>query len=677
MKTLLRALLLALALAPSACQTLETRRPASNAAAIDQNSSDLYFKVVSENIEEHSLRVGATAAHLYMDTISEPYLFFAFPAGNSGVGLWFKTARPQTAKLTALSQPRLAPRNGVMSAIEVEIGTGVASLGLADSVLGSMRFIRDRELGIKAPKEVRTEDIQLKGQTLLLARRSLSGLVDYEVKIEPLGDTRIVSGADGFRFEAKSDVRLKITAFSGEPLVTPMRSSDVFKPEILPKIDPDALRAFSFLLYKEKLVAGSPRYFSKFGRDSLYTLKVLMGAFKPAAIEDLLLATLSSSDADTGRISHEQSEGDFVSFERMKKKQEYAGIHAVSEDYKMRDGEFAFATVMAEYLLQFPERAGDFLNRKDQRGHLARDLVRASFAFVEKATTAFAKKPHYKNLIRLYEKETVGNWRDSENGLGGGVYPFDVNSALVPGALKALSDLYASHTTEFFNEENASRLRRSFDVWNSRAEPLFRVRVPRSRAAAQAAAYLKKLGIGTPLSEPKSAIEFPAVSLTTDGKPVAIMHSDNSLVMTYGYPTIEALGSAAGRIHEEFPLGLRTKAGILVANPVFVSEKMQDKFTERKYHGRVSWGMQEDLLLAGLERQLKRTDLPRSLRESLERAKSEVVSVARAKESMKGTEVFSILYRDGDYVAIPFAGDAKSNSNQLWSHLRMASPRGQ
>lgn len=47
----------------------------------------------------------------------------------------------------------------------------------------------------------------------------------------------------------------------------------------------------------------------------------------------------------------------------------------------------------------------------------------------------------YKNLVALIAVLPVGQWRDSDDGLGGGRYPYDVNTALMPAALRAIADL--------------------------------------------------------------------------------------------------------------------------------------------------------------------------------------------------------------------------------------------
>ena len=47
----------------------------------------------------------------------------------------------------------------------------------------------------------------------------------------------------------------------------------------------------------------------------------------------------------------------------------------------------------------------------------------------------------HKNLISLQEGQPVGQWRDSNDGLGGGRYPYDVNTCLMPAALRAIGEL--------------------------------------------------------------------------------------------------------------------------------------------------------------------------------------------------------------------------------------------
>ncbi len=53
------------------------------------------------------------------------------------------------------------------------------------------------------------------------------------------------------------------------------------------------------------------------------------------------------------------------------------------------------------------------------------------------------------NLMHLKDGEIVGEWRDSTYGIGGGRIPFDVNTALVPAALRSIASLSSAGTLEF------------------------------------------------------------------------------------------------------------------------------------------------------------------------------------------------------------------------------------
>ena len=68
----------------------------------------------------------------------------------------------------------------------------------------------------------------------------------------------------------------------------------------------------------------------------------------------------------------------------------------------------------------------------------------------------------YKNLIALKEGVPVGQWRDSNDGLGGGRYPYDVNTALMPAALRAIAEL--ARTGAFEKEDGWD------DIADERAE---------------------------------------------------------------------------------------------------------------------------------------------------------------------------------------------------------------
>ncbi len=72
------------------------------------------------------------------------------------------------------------------------------------------------------------------------------------------------------------------------------------------------------------------------------------------------------------------------------------------------------------------------------------------------------------------------------------------------------------------------------------------------------------------------------------------------------------LEEAAARVVRPFPAGLRTPAGLVVANPAFCADRaLRERFTPAHYHGTVVWSWQHaPRFAAGLRRQLGRADLP-------------------------------------------------------------------
>ncbi len=643
-------------------------------AKILSRSTDIYFKHQIAKVEEHCFRKGPVAAHLYLDSNQAPYFFVAFPAGNSGVGMWFDTP-DKNVFLSAVRPPHAITRSQ-LNGIEVDLKSGAKSLKIKTAVLGSMRFIRDAELQQPIPKVIQKNTVVTSDHVIVMDRESLNKMASYRLELELLGDTKMVQHEGAIELVAQSNIKFRLRAMTSERPLTPLKPSSVFKKQYLSKIDPKELQAFSFLLYREKFAAGSPRYLNQFGRDSLITLRVLMDAMKPEAVENLISMTLNGAHPVDGMISHEQHEGDFASFVRKQKHQNVIGVTSPIEDYKMIDDDFIFTIVLAEYMKRYPMRVADFLDRRDSRGISHRRLVQNNFRYVRKMTKAFFQDPIYTNLVHLKDGETTGQWRDSEYGLGGGSYPFDVNVALVPGALRGLSEIYDNEHLEFFSPKTAALMDKIFRVWNEKAEPLFEVRIPKNTIPNYGEKYFANLHLDPKdlPDSPEQDLRFPAIAINDAGEKIPVMHSDDSMMMTFGYPSENYMRSVNQRVQHQFPYGLRTPVGILIANPVFARPLLQSHFDEHQYHGRTSWAMQEDLLIYGFDRQLAIGQWSNETIEEINHSVHEVAKVIKVKGHMGGNEVFSILLVNGRYLALPFAGSAKSNSNQLWSHLRIASP---
>ena len=80
----------------------------------------------------------------------------------------------------------------------------------------------------------------------------------------------------------------------------------------------------------------------------------------------------------------------------------------------------------------------------------------------------------YKNLIALKDGQPVGQWRDSDVGLGGGVYPYDVNTALMPAALRAIAELVDAEAFEDKHDWRDLACKRA-EVWETSTLEFFTV----------------------------------------------------------------------------------------------------------------------------------------------------------------------------------------------------------
>lgn len=78
------------------------------------------------------------------------------------------------------------------------------------------------------------------------------------------------------------------------------------------------------------------------------------------------------------------------------------------------------------------------------------------------------------NLIHLKEGQIVGEWRDSTYGIGGGRIPYDVNTALVPAALRAIAALSQAGFFPSHPEWNSTAARYA-QVWEDNTLQFFQV----------------------------------------------------------------------------------------------------------------------------------------------------------------------------------------------------------
>ena len=624
------------------------------------------------------MREGPSAAHILLRSGNDPRILVAFPAGNSGVGLWFE----QTAKAVQWRVERApSPVNsGSLNGIVMIASIDAPSLAIKQAVLSNVRYLRDYQAVGRFPEEVRTSP-QIDGTTIRYRRDRLDGAPGYELTVRIL-DGRIERNA--ILADANGRIRMEITALTGDKPLTPLPIGEVLNERAA--ADPAARNALAFMSYREKFLAGSWRFNTYFGRDTLMSVRLLMPALRPAAIEagiNSVLARLSSG----GEVAHEEGISEFATLQNRK-----AGINgdAAELDYNMVDDDYMLAPVAAEYLTSISKaQAAAYMatpitsEANPDSNERVGSLIVRNLRFVLAQAAPFAAAPSTRTLIAIKPSRMSGQWRDSDEGLGRGTIAYDVNAALVPAALEAadrllragLLDPYLSADDRAaFATAGAMSL-----IWHDRAAPLFRVELAADKAARDISAYAQSVGVPpAPALKAlrKSPLVFHAVSLDQDGKPVPIIHSDEGFSLLFGQPSAADLDTYVTAIMRPFPAGLMTDIGLLTANAAFDTKEAQSRFMTTAYHGAVVWSWQQALLAAGLERQLARRDLPKAVRAKLVAAQSSLWRVIRAARELQSSELWSWAYRDGGYQVVPFGagrGDVdESNAAQLWSTVYLA-----
>jgi hypothetical protein len=301
----------------------------------------------------------------------------------------------------------------------------------------------------------------------------------------------------------------------------------------------------------------------------------------------------------------------------------------------MIDTDFYLSILMAQYFNNSPSRIGPLLSRRAgtvdvQNGNLSyQTLALINAEKIMNETAAFARNQTAANLIHLKSDQIVGQWRDSTYGIGGGRVPFDVNTALVPAALRAISVLaqtpgvYPTNTstnTSAWTSIAASRAR----VWEENTLRFFETNITASTARERLQDFVTS---ATFYDGPTNASSIPgsgnitSFSIALQGynnlSSVNVQHSDTSFRLLFVNATestataaaeeMRFINATANSLIRSFPAGLMTPQSMIVANPALSgSNVLVQNFTNAAYHGCVVWSFQLSMMAKGLERQLAR-----------------------------------------------------------------------
>lgn len=647
-------------------------------------SARLDFEVDDALNINRFLREGPVAGHLLLRGGAEPRILIAFPAGNSGVGLWFEKS-PAEARWTLDGAPRPAhasdARGRALYGLTADATVAAPGLVPHQAVLSSIRVLRDYQSIKAVPPQISVAPT-IAGRTLTWARDRLDGAAGYRLTLEVthggLENGRISAAADG-------KIGLRMTGLTGEAPLTPLFGAELLSDSA--GSDPAARNTLTFLAYREKLLAGSWRFDTYFGRDTLISARLLMPALSPTAIEDALGSVLARL-SPKGEVAHEEDIGEQAVLDHMKA--DGSRSAAPVYDYKMIDGDYLLAPVASAWLLHDVRgraRAAAFLAAAGSRASAAR-LTRGAalvqnLRLVLSSAAAFARDPSTSNLITLKHGYSVGEWRDSEHGLAGGRYPYDVNAVLVPAALTAAAELEDSGLLAPYvkppDHALFARAAQLANVWRTRAPPLFEVAIPNEKAVASVFSYAvreKVAALPAIASIGPEDLRFHALALDAAGTAIPVLHSDEGFALLFADLDAASVDRAVTPLMRPFPAGLMTGVGLLVANPVFAAPVLQEQLNRNAYHGTVVWSWQQALFAAGLARQLERTDLPATVRTHLAEAQRTLWTAIDATRPISNSELWSWTFGERHYHVAAFgaaAADAdESNAAQLWSTVYLA-----
>ncbi|MQY31728.1 hypothetical protein NRB56_73380 [Nocardia sp. RB56] len=629
------------------------------------------------------LRDGVTAGHLVLRSGTEPRLLVAFPAGNSGTGVWFDRLSV-SADWVLDEVPKAYQHNDshgrALHGMAFVASIAAAELHPREGVLSSVRVLRDYEEDGRLPAGVAAAP-SISDDTMIWARDRLDGAPGYRLSMRVLGGR--VSPAGVITAGADGRITVRVEAASGEPPLSPLAGELLNGRER--KLD-GAIDTLGFLGYREKFLAGSWRFDTYFGRDTLISLRLLSPVLAGDAIEAGLRSVLARLAPD-GTVAHEESVGEYAVLAHRERDGTLTDTPIF--DYSMVDESYLLAPTVAGYLLDEPtaaDRAAAFLRSDTASGGPATSIGAALVRNLRLAVTSaqpFATGPARETLISLQPGHDAGEWRDSTTGLGGGRYPYDVDAVLVPAALEAAARLLASGLLDpYLTQEDRvlmSHAAGEAAVWRAEAPKLFTVTIDPERARTALTAYADNIGV--PVTDALAAlgpdpISFPALALAADGTPVPVLHSDSVLDLLYGTPSPADLDAEVTTMIRPFPLGLMTGAGPVVADPVFADPDLQAHFTTHDYHGTVVWSWVQAAFAAGLDRQLRRPDLPPVVRDHLETARRTLWRSIDAVRDMHNSELWGWRYAENRYQPVPFGsqqGDiTESDAAQLWSTAYLA-----
>jgi hypothetical protein len=483
---------------------------------------------------------------------------------------------------------------------------------------------------------------------------------------------------------------------------------DLLKPEIRRKLSNSSpfcrelaanqLEGLSLLSRKGKLLAGGPRFFTYFGRDTLISIAMLTGTVSADLALHAFRSVLERLSI-RGEVAHEETVGEYAALHALRQDSGQVRVPAVSQtpavllEYHMVDDDLLFPAVLAHWTEI--EGAEDL---KELLGGSFRTVTGEQVSGYELLgrTVTYCFERIAEGLIPYHSGIDVGDWRDSLSAQGIR-YSYEVNNGLGMNCISAVRSLAAQlpglhrFLPPGILTEEGDTISAAFREETAR----FTVQVAASEVRDRVLRWLEHAGFSDEELEvlhqrlAETAVDpdvyrFTAFGLDAQQEPIAVQHNDVAFTLLFGNPDLRELDELLLPLETPFPLGLKTDVGILVSNPVFASQQEVAEALDRShYHGLVVWPLMNSLLYHGIQRQLKGLQtaehsssdllLTHACRHRLERIKAYLGGLHEKLSDFNSSELWTFSpVRSGD---IPLAfgketGSAtESNPLQLWSCL--------
>lgn len=427
------------------------------------------------------------------------------------------------------------------------------------------------------------------------------------------------------------------------------------------------VRGMELLSSEEKLMAGLPNFATYFGRDTMMSSLMMEPIWQGTMLEHAIGSVLNKLAPD-GEASHEEALGGQAIKENSDKYNklidEYLqnknssvldqatatlkNLQRTNENYRMVDDDFQLPVLVGRYIKRTDltnEQKRDFLQRKSRQDVPFVTLIVRNLIYVVNKANPYVENSIATNLVSFpYENGKWGSasWRDSEVGYARGRFAMDVNTIWVPESLESIGDIFTefakvgfassdieSRVPEFRGSKlqsyvaDSAKLQNAIQVWKNSLQH-FKVHLDEDQIRNGVKAKLEWLpqverdywaGVLAKTTTDKKDLDFLALSLDENGKPIPIVNTDPATLIFIEDFTDQILqnkktpadvSAITYTFGAPYPVSLFVEGlGPLCANDTFASPEVWEMFKKDLYHSpRVVWGREVNLILLGLLKQI-------------------------------------------------------------------------